>query len=130
MGKKKAPLLTAEELELISTPIGNLSLELRAMAFAVRDKLDAAIAEENKNFVPSFKSIPNIISDYMPTGAGQAILNHADGKMYDSKSAYNKALKASGHYIVGNDKQEQKKELKGDFSVRDSLKQAIQQHLG
>ncbi len=130
MREKKTPLLSQEELELLNAPIGTLSKELTAVAFALRDRLDAEIAKENKNFVSSSNFAPNIISDYMPGGAGQALRNMADGKMYDSKSAYNKALKASGHYVVGNDKQEQKKEVRGDFNVREALKGAIQQHLG
>jgi len=42
---------------------------------------------------------PMIISDSLP-----GVLNHADGKMYDSKSAYYAAVRAAGCEIIGNEK--------------------------
>ena len=44
-------------------------------------------------------------SDEMP-----ATLNHADGKMYDSKSNFRKATRAAGCYEVGNDNMNNRKE--------------------
>lgn len=41
---------------------------------------------------------PYVISDGM-----DAIRNHADGRVYDSKSQYYRAVKAAGCEIVGND---------------------------
>lgn len=32
-----------------------------------------------------------------------AIMNHADGRLYDSKSAYYRAVKDAGCEIIGND---------------------------
>lgn len=43
-------------------------------------------------------SAPSIRTDGM-----EAIVNHADGRVYDSKSAYYGAVKAAGCEIVGND---------------------------
>ena len=43
-------------------------------------------------------SAPSIRADGM-----EAIVNHADGRTYDSKSAYYGAVKAAGCEIVGND---------------------------
>ena len=43
--------------------------------------------------------MPMIRSDGMA-----ATMNHADGKVYDSKSAYERAVRAKGARIVGNDR--------------------------
>ncbi len=43
----------------------------------------------------------NVISDDLGI---KGVLNPADGKTYDSKSAYYKAVKAKGYEIVGNEK--------------------------
>jgi hypothetical protein len=45
---------------------------------------------------------PQIIGDYV-AGPGDAIKSMADGKMYDSKSAYRRTLKSKGLIEVGND---------------------------
>lgn len=64
------------------------------------------------------------------------LLNHADGKYYDSKSQFERAVRARGCRIVGNDlnKSEWKTPLergvKGDFNARNELKQALQQVRG
>jgi uncharacterized membrane-anchored protein YhcB (DUF1043 family) len=127
MGKKFT--LNKEELALIETPIAQLPKELRPLAFAVMDKIDAHTQELNKEFVSSAPLMPSIISDYMPGGAGQALMSQGDGKMYDSKSAYRKSLKEKGFVEVGTSKQEAPKD-RGDYCVKDALKQSIQQHLG
>lgn len=54
--------------------------------------------EESKR---SHLSAPMIISDTM-----NPIRSMADGKMYDSKSAYERGVKATGCRIVGNDRLE------------------------
>lgn len=40
---------------------------------------------------------PYIISDHLPD-----IVNHADGKVYDSRSSYLRAVKAAGCEVVGD----------------------------
>lgn len=45
---------------------------------------------------------PQIISDYIDGPMG-ALKNHADGKIYDSKSKYYKAVKEAGCVVMGND---------------------------
>jgi len=40
----------------------------------------------------------NVIGDEMPP-----TLNHADGNIYESKSAFRAATRAAGYYEVGND---------------------------
>jgi hypothetical protein len=42
----------------------------------------------------------HVISDSLPD-----VLNHANGLRYDSKRAYEKAVRAAGCEIVGNEKQ-------------------------
>lgn len=70
-------------------------------------------------------------SDILGDGV-KGIMNHADGKMYDSKSRYTQAVVASGARIVGNDynKAEYKTPLergvRGDFNVRPQLKEAVE----
>lgn len=54
------------------------------------------------------------------------VLNHANGKIYDSKSKYYADLKASGHVIVesGMDKP---RETMGDFDARKDVAKALNQ---
>ncbi len=66
----------------------------------------------------------------------QGILNHADGKKYDSKSQYERALRAKGCRVVGNDwnnatyKTPLERGVRGDFNVRPQLKEAVQKVMG
>lgn len=53
---------------------------------------------KDPNFVPA---APMVISDDL---GKDGVLNHADGKLYDSKSEYYGAVKAAGCEVVGNDK--------------------------
>jgi len=69
-------------------------------------------------------------SDYMPGGAGRSLKSMADGKQYDSKSAYRKSLKANGYVEVGDQAPtEASKEIRGDHDCRKELKEALQRHL-
>lgn len=69
-------------------------------------------------------SAPNIRPDGM-----DAIRNHADGRMHDSKSAYYKAVRQAGCEIVGNDpialKNRPEYQPQG---VRDDLRRALSEH--
>lgn len=40
---------------------------------------------------------------YIRTDGMDAVLNHADGQLYDSRSGYEKAVKAAGCEIIGNE---------------------------
>lgn len=56
------------------------------------------------------------------------VLNHADGERYTSKRAYEKAVKAAGCEIVGNDpsfRQPKRPEYKSEGLVED-IKRAIE----
>lgn len=68
----------------------------------------------------------NVVSDDLGI---KGVLNPADGKTYDSKSAYYKALKESGCHIV-DDAGKGNRENKGDHNVKKELREALQQHLG
>lgn len=79
--------------------------------------------------IASCRSAPNVISDDLKAGIN-GLHNPADGKMYDSKSAYYKGVKAAGCIVMGNDAPaEARKEERGDFDCSKELKEAIQQHL-
>lgn len=59
---------------------------------------------------------------------GAGLMNPADGKMYDSKSAYYQAVKDAGCTIVGNDSPKVPKKYKAD-DVRPELRSAIREVL-
>lgn len=70
---------------------------------------------------------PFMISDDLGI---KGILNHADGKMYDSKSAYKKAVKAAGLEILGNDAPRDVKPAEPKIDMRElkrDIAQSIQQ---
>lgn len=46
---------------------------------------------------------PIILGDSMPDANGRAVLNHADGKYYSSKSQYYAATKRAGCEITGSE---------------------------
>ena len=75
-----------------------------------------------------------VISDYLPGGVN-GMLSHADGKRYDSKSQYERAVKAKGCRVVGNDfngatyKTPLERGVRGEFNVRPHLKEAVQRVL-
>lgn len=57
------------------------------------------------------------------------VRNHADGRMYDSRSGFEKAVKAAGCEILGNDKPDIKRDFKPSVTGHD-VKQAIEQIKG
>lgn len=65
---------------------------------------------------------PFFVSDNL----GQHLMNHADGKRYDSRSAYYKAVKSAGCEIMGNEKPKgfTPKQMKGSGA---DIKRAIEQ---
>lgn len=74
-------------------------------------------------------------TDHLGEGV-QGVFNHADGKRYDSKSEFEKAVRAKGCRVVGTDwnKSEYKTPLergvRGDYNVRPQLKEAVQKVVG
>ena len=61
-------------------------------------------SKERREFVPADEFVrppsaaPAVLTDTMP-----AIRSEADGRMYDSKSSYRRALRAAGCVEVGNE---------------------------
>ena len=56
------------------------------------------------------------------------ILNHADGRLYDSKSAYYRAVKDAGCEIIGNEKLPERQVKEPDVKdIARDVKTAIQQ---
>lgn len=67
-------------------------------------------------------------SDALGEGV-KGVLNPADGKRYDSKSEFHKAVRAKGCSIVGNDwndKQFKRPDPRGDFNVRPQMRDAVE----
>ena len=67
---------------------------------------------------------------YIRSDGMDATLNHANGHVYDSKSAYERAVKEAGCEIVGNDSAfqgERQAEYKPLGGVEQDVKAAIEQ---
>lgn len=92
-------------------------------------------ALKKRNKWPLYGSAPAVRSDSLGEGV-QGIINHADGKLYDSKSSFEKAVKAKGCHVVGNDwnkaeyKTPAERGIKGNFDSRRELKEAVQKVVG
>jgi len=72
---------------------------------------------------------PQVMSDYIDGPMG-AIQNQVDGKMYDSKSQYYKAVKAAGCVVMGNDTPKEAKGPTANICEKElgrDIKQAIEQ---
>lgn len=98
----------------------------------VRSLKDAEQARRDRS--ADSNSIRGVIKDDLPGGVN-GMLSHADGKRYDSKSGYERAVRASGCRVVGNDwnnatyKTPLERGVRGDFNVRPQLKEAVQKVL-
>lgn len=79
-------------------------------------------------------SVRGVIRDDLPGGVN-GMISHADGKRYDSKSSYERSVRARGCRVVGNDwnnatyKTPAERGVRGDFNVRPQLKEAVQKVL-
>lgn len=109
------------EKEILNTPIRELTNETLSVALQARDKVTAAVRKFNETFKHNVEIGLYIVSDEI-----SPILNHANGKMYDSKSKYYADLKRSGHIVVesGMDKP---RDLKGNFDARKDVAKALNQ---
>lgn len=94
-----------------------------------RDCPECKDAKGDILYIGSGGGAHQIISDYI-NGPMGAVQNQADGKMYDSKSQYYKAVKAAGCVVMGNDTP---KEAKGptanicEKELKRDIAQAINQ---
>lgn len=102
----------------------------------VTKAVDGVVTDEYSRLTSYNKSNPfnGYGSDNL--GGVDGILNHADGKHYDSKSQYERAVRAKGCRVVGNDwnnaqyKTPLERGVRGDFNVRRELKQAVEKVIG
>ena len=97
----------------------------------VTKSVDGVITEEYSKLHTPKNPYAGYGSDSL-SGGVNGILNHADGKRYDSKSQYNRAVVASGCRVVGNDFNNQnlsRTEVRGDFNVRPELAKTVHQVL-
>ncbi len=116
--------------EAYSTPVPYGDIDAWNAYKAAFDVVEEAVLSDKieiieDDFVESIeKKAPYLIKDDLGVSG---VLNHADGKMYDSKSAYYQSLKDSGHVVVeaGMDKP---REQRGNFDVHKELKSAAQEH--
>lgn len=67
------------------------------------------------------------IMDTLPGGV-EGVLNPVDGKRYDSKSAYHRKLKETGHHVYEGEPSGKKVLNRGDHNVFNELKAAAIQH--
>lgn len=105
---------------------GNADYSMWHRIHALWDKIDKLVQSdlidiEAQEFVTPEKLVGKHFDDNI-----DPILNHANGKVYDSKSKYYADLKASGHVIVesGMDKP---RETRGDFDARKDVAKALNQ---
>lgn len=99
----------------------------------ITKSVDGSITEEYSRLNAQKNKSPfsGYGGDSLPGGVN-GIFNHADGKRYDSKSQYERAVKSKGCRVVGNDwnnasyKTPLERGVRGDFNVRKELKQAIE----
>lgn len=90
---------------------------------AIKSGVVKPVEREEVKISPTFQ----VISDDLGV---QGILNHADGKKYDSKSQYYKAVKAAGCVVLGNDAPTTCKEPEYKICEKDlkrDIKEAIDQ---
>lgn len=132
-------ILTQEEIDTYSNlripyrssadiSVSDLWQKHREITQKVKKAVDAGLIQQKFDYAEKGETF-HVISDNLGEGV-QGVLNHADGKKYDSKSSYYKAVKAAGCEVVGNDAPtEGRKEIRGNFDVSKELKQALQQHL-
>jgi hypothetical protein len=102
----------------------------------VTKSIDGVITEDYLRLVGHKKVNPFDGYGSDNIGGSDGVFNHADGKRYDSKSQYERAVRANGCRVVGNDLNNQtwktplERGVSGDFNARAQLQQAIQKVMG
>lgn len=128
--------LTPEEWTVLKTPLSQASTPTaRQNIVRLNDLRIIAIRAENAKFkIAPREAITNfaVISDDLGT---HGVINHADGKRYDSKSEFRKATRRAGCVEIGNDqpadwKPPIERGVRGDFNVAPQLKEALQRVKG
>lgn len=108
--------------ELLKTPLRELTAEQKTQAVLANERRIAANLDENKKFKPSVSIGLHIMSDDFKDGA---IFCPADGKTYDSKSMYKKAVKSKGYEIVG-EKQSPTKPVVQDIDWKSAVAETLE----
>lgn len=124
---------------ILSVPIKDLlaSGKLADGLKALDQKIEANYAanrlhKDNHRYKPVA-----IITDDLKAGVN-GLVNHADGKRYDSKSEFRRATRRAGCYEVGNSidprdikvKTPLERGIRGDYNVRPQLKEALERVIG
>lgn len=131
----EAGVLKKEEADWVDTlriPYsggGDLWREKYRLESLIKKALQDGVLSEVSQEPPIKRYSYNVISDSLGEGV-QGLLNHADGKKYDSKSAYYKAVKAAGCVVLGNDAPTEAKKVEYKLDSREikqDIKQAIEQ---
>lgn len=95
---------------------------------SITDKILSALGSGKLKYTENRPEFNRVVFSVISDDLGGGVLCPADGKRYDSKSAYYRAVKSKGLEIVGNDapKEMQKREHKSiDWkeAVAETLKQ-------
>ena len=91
-----------EKFPLCYIPISQIDRANHALLTMQDDARRKMIEDANKKYGPiRGGGVFNAISDDLGVNG---VFCHADGKTYDSKSAYYKAVRAKGCEIIGNEK--------------------------
>lgn len=120
--------LSDSEIEIISTPIRDLTPEMRLIAFSISDKIVAYNYSANKNFKAKNTKITIQDKDIL---LKNGVKSQVDGKAYGNRRDYNDHLKRYDMVEVGDQAPTKApKEMRGDFECRRELQEAFKQHLG
>lgn len=131
----EAGVLTKEEADWVDTlriPYtggSDLWREKYRLEALIKKALNDGVVKEVPQEPPMKRYSYNVISDSLGEGV-QGLLNHADGKKYDSKSEYYKAVKAAGCVVLGSDAPTEAKQVDYKLDSREikqDIKQAIEQ---
>lgn len=110
-------------------PWGGFEIDKRDRARKIYDDIVAALETGKINEIPrpeSYKrGAPYIISDYIGNGIN-GIKSHVDGKMYDSKSEYYKAVKAAGCFISEAGTERAKRQETSENEIKQTIKETIE----
>jgi hypothetical protein len=84
--------------------------------------------EVGNNFFDERKEGPAVISDDLGAGIN-GLRNHADGKIYDGKSAFRSATRRAGCVEIGNENPTVKpRELISKREIGETIKRAYEEH--
>lgn len=133
----RAKVITKQEKQWIDSgmriPHGDtagLWIKMLMLQAKVREAIDGGVVEVVKQDPCERRAAPYISGDYMGEGVN-GLMSMADGKYYDSKSAYRRSLKEKGLIELGTDapSAEKARPLEAkycDTDLKRDIKQAIE----